>query len=356
MATDLRVNGKRVRVETDRGAKLLEILRDQLGLTGAKYGCGEGRCGSCTVLLDGEAVRACTTPIAAAEGKELTTVEGLATDGELHPVQQAFLDEEALQCGYCTSRNGDGGSGAVARKPAAGSCPDRAGDERTRLPLRNLSSDRQGDRARIWPVERRHRSDWARVRERSASMSDQELAGLPFPEQLELEPQLQRGVEVDRRDFLRLFGGGIAMLIVAPSTSAQQSNRRRRRPSAPTDIASWLHIDEAGGVTVYTGKVEVGQNIRTSLAQAVADELRCQVDTIEMVMGDTERVPYDMGTFGSLSTPRMAPQLRKAAAAARESLLELAAERLAASRAPPSSSQMDECGTRAAGARSASVS
>lgn len=81
---------------------LLYVLRDELDLTGAKYGCGEGQCGACTVLLDGTPVRSCSTPVKAADGKKITTIEGLERDGALHPVQQAFLDKQAFQCGYCT--------------------------------------------------------------------------------------------------------------------------------------------------------------------------------------------------------------------------------------------------------------
>lgn len=99
---DLRVNGKVLRVDADPSRNLLSVLRDDLDLTGAKYGCGEGQCGSCTVLLDGVAVRSCITPLKAAAGKQITTIEGLEKNGRLHPLQQAFLDAGALQCGYCT--------------------------------------------------------------------------------------------------------------------------------------------------------------------------------------------------------------------------------------------------------------
>jgi nicotinate dehydrogenase subunit A len=101
--TELRVNGARLRVVAGPESSLLGVLRDELGLTGAKYGCGEGQCGACTVLLNGVAVRSCVTPLRAATGKEITTIEGLETDGRLHPLQQAFLDADSLQCGYCTS-------------------------------------------------------------------------------------------------------------------------------------------------------------------------------------------------------------------------------------------------------------
>ena len=99
---ELRVNGKAVEA-SDPGQSLLEFLRDDLGLTGAKYGCGEGQCGACTVLLGDVAVRSCITPVQAAAGRPVTTIEGLEKDGQLHPVQQAFLDAGAMQCGYCTA-------------------------------------------------------------------------------------------------------------------------------------------------------------------------------------------------------------------------------------------------------------
>jgi aerobic-type carbon monoxide dehydrogenase small subunit (CoxS/CutS family) len=98
----LRVNGKHVAAH-DPDQSVLEFLRDELGLTGTKYGCGEGQCGACTVLVDRSAVRSCITPLSAVAGREITTIEGLETDGKLHPVQQAFLDAGAMQCGYCTA-------------------------------------------------------------------------------------------------------------------------------------------------------------------------------------------------------------------------------------------------------------
>ena len=95
------VNGKPCSVDTEPERSLLEVLREDLGLTGTKYGCGEGQCRACTVLLDKQAVVSCVTPVRAASGRSVVTIEGLAADGKLHPVQQAFLDEGAMQCGYC---------------------------------------------------------------------------------------------------------------------------------------------------------------------------------------------------------------------------------------------------------------
>jgi aerobic-type carbon monoxide dehydrogenase small subunit (CoxS/CutS family) len=100
-AFDLDINGAHRHVESDPDRSLLSVLRDDLGLTGAKYGCGEGQCGACTVLLDGRAIRSCITRVGAGVGKAITTIEGLGTDEKLHPVQEAFLAEGAMQCGYC---------------------------------------------------------------------------------------------------------------------------------------------------------------------------------------------------------------------------------------------------------------
>ena len=103
MALELCVNGVPVRTDVDEEITLLALLREHLGLTGSKYGCGEGQCGACTVLLDGRAVRSCQTAVGRAAGAQITTIEGLERDGRLHPLQQAFIDENAMQCGYCTA-------------------------------------------------------------------------------------------------------------------------------------------------------------------------------------------------------------------------------------------------------------
>ena len=137
----------------------------------------------------------------------------------------------------------------------------------------------------------------------------------------------------NRRQFLKAFSGGIALIVpmsnlVAHTLQQEQgeSGRNRSNERVPDDIGAWIHIDESGTVSAFTGKVEIGQNIRTSLAQTVADELHVPMNEVRLVMADTDLTPFDFGTFGSMSTPRMAPQLRKAAAAARETLIALAAE------------------------------
>jgi nicotinate dehydrogenase subunit B len=155
------------------------------------------------------------------------------------------------------------------------------------------------------------------------------------PERYELRAAAPYRFDLDRRDFFKFLGAGVVVVsVLKPAIVAQESGggRQRRGESVPQQVDAWLHIGENGRVSAYTGKVEVGQNIRTSLSQAVAEELHIPIDRIEMVMGDTQVTPFDMGTFGSRTTPTMNPQLRKAAAAAREILIGLAASQWKADR------------------------
>lgn len=155
------------------------------------------------------------------------------------------------------------------------------------------------------------------------------------PERYELRAVELRGAgTTTRRSFLKVMGGGLVVafvtrdLFAAPRSMALPEAGAAGGAAVPVEqIGAWLHIAEDGVVTVYTGKVEIGQGIRTSLAQAVAEELRVPVASVRMVMGDTELTPFDMGTFGSRSTPQMGAQLRRAAAAARQLLVGVAAER-----------------------------
>jgi isoquinoline 1-oxidoreductase len=162
------------------------------------------------------------------------------------------------------------------------------------------------------------------------TITEKTFAPTPWePERYELAASAPYHFDLDRRDFFRFLGAGVFVFSVGKyAAAAQESGGRpiqRRGDSLPSEIDAWLHIGENGKVTVYTGKVEVGQNIRTSLSQGVAEELHVPIGNIEMVMGDTKLTPFDMGTFGSRTTPTMNLQLRKVAAAARETLIGLAA-------------------------------
>lgn len=158
------------------------------------------------------------------------------------------------------------------------------------------------------------------------------------PERYELLEPPRYHFAVDRRAFFKQLGCGLVVLCLVGPALAQESGGGRRRGGrgggqVPAEIEAWLHIGEDGVVTVFTGKAEVGQNIRTSLTQAIAEELRLPVASIKMVMADTQLTPFDMGTFGSRTTPTMASQLHKIGAAAREALLDLAADHFKADRA-----------------------
>jgi CO/xanthine dehydrogenase Mo-binding subunit len=181
-------------------------------------------------------------------------------------------------------------------------------------------------------------------------MADDTVAGLtvcatsneaPEPERYEFLESRRYVFDLDRRDFIRLFGAGLVVFVAAGDVLAQESGRAGggRQPSPPGDLAAWLHIDESGRARVCTGKVEIGQNIRTSLTQAVADELHVPVSSVTLVMGDTDLTPFDMGTFGSRTTPTMAPQLSRAAATARQMLVARAAARW---RADPASLRVED--------------
>ena len=171
---------------------------------------------------------------------------------------------------------------------------------------------------------------------------DEEEAGLGLePERYELDAGLPYRFAVSRRDaFKALGGGGLVVLLLAREAEGQQSPQAPSRGrgggggggGGPRQLSAWLHIAEDGAVTVYTGKVEVGQDARTSLTQAVAEELAVAPSAIRLVMGDTAVCPFDAGTFGSRTTPAMAPQLRRVAASARETLRDLAARTLGVER------------------------
>jgi nicotinate dehydrogenase subunit B len=150
------------------------------------------------------------------------------------------------------------------------------------------------------------------------------------PERYEFRVAPMHQFELARRDFFKILGAGIAVFVVAKDATASQEtapgSRSFHNEELPKEISGWLHIGEDGSVTAFTGKAEIGQNIRTSLAQTVADELRVPFESVRMVAADTALTPFDAGTFGSRTTPSMTPQLRRVAAAARDLLIEVAAK------------------------------
>jgi nicotinate dehydrogenase subunit B len=326
MEITLIVNGTERRGAADPAAALLDVLRDELGYTGPKLGCGEGACGACTVLVGRRAVAACTTPAAQVAGERITTVEGLAEDGVLHPVQQAWLETGAMQCGYCTP----GWLMATAALLAAAPHPDEA----------RITAELAGNVCRCCTYPRILRA----VR-RAAELMDHPEELMPVPaaaapptagppaaapqaaasgpgagttETAAAPPVPWELSAKDAESFFRLLPDGLVTVAAADDNGPGAGGWGR-----PDD--AWIHVGSDGTVTAFTGKVEAGQGTRTALALLVAEELAIPAESVRLVMANTDISPYDLGTFGSRSMPYAAPPLRAAAAAARDWLVAAAA-------------------------------
>lgn len=305
MSFTIIVNGTAHQWAGQPDVSLLDLLREELGVTGPKLGCGEGACGACTVLIGSRAAQACQLTVADAASQRITTVEGLAEDGILHPVQQAWLETGALQCGYCTPGWLTGTASLLARTPH----PDDA----------RIAAELAGHACRC--------CTYARIRRavhRAAELME-------HPELLEPVPPADPA-------------GGTAPTV--PSTPWDLSSRRQDAFAAAmpeglmTVVAgdgdgrgwdaldeAWVHVAADGTVTAYTGKVEAGQGTKTALGLLVAEELAIPLASVTLAMADTTISPFDLGTFGSRSMPHAAPPLRAAAAGAFALLRELAATR-----------------------------
>jgi CO/xanthine dehydrogenase Mo-binding subunit/aerobic-type carbon monoxide dehydrogenase small subunit (CoxS/CutS family) len=274
---------------------LLSVLRDQLGLTAAKPGCGEGVCGACTVLVDGKPVPSCMVGAAEVGKRPVTTLEGLAPPGMLHPLQQAFLELAAFQCGYCTPGMIMSAAALLVADPNPGEAA--------------IVAALEGNVCRCCAYPR-----IVRAVRRAAELWD-EPVDLPPARP---EPSFGRPaqpwdlVPAAEREWFTVLPDGLVAAVEAEPAEGSWS----------TSAGAWLHVDADGVVTAFTGKVDVGQGNRTALSQLVAAELRVELDAVRLVMADTDLCPYDRGTFGSRSMADAGPLLRAAAAAARRSLEE----------------------------------
>jgi nicotinate dehydrogenase subunit B len=299
------VNGVPREVAAGPERSLLEVLREELGITGPKLGCGEGMCGACTVLLGRRAVTACTTPAGEAAGHQVTTVEGLAEDGLLHPVQQAWMETGALQCGYCTPGWLAGCAALLARVPH----PDDA----------RIDAELAGHVCRCCTYPRIR----AAVHRAAELMEHPEsLEPVPVPE---AEPAV--AARTAARPWDMVAPDPDAILAGLPEGLVSVAGREPAPGVLATSSRAWLHVGPDGVVTAFTGKVEAGQGTRGALSLLVAEDLRVPPGAVRVVMGDTGVSPFDMGTFGSRSMPDAAPLLCRAAAAARRVLRAAAAQR-----------------------------
>ncbi|MGO9344035.1 MAG: molybdopterin cofactor-binding domain-containing protein [Acidimicrobiales bacterium] len=285
---------------------LLGFLRFDLGLTGAKPGCGEGQCGACTVLVDNVPMLACQVHLEDIGGSSITTIEGLATGGRLHPVQQALIVERASQCGYCTP--------GMALRAAALLDTEPDPDHSQIASAMDPSLCRCGCYKRIFSAVRRAAEmQYDEVDAATANLSSQgqtvlERPGRPWDL-----------CKADERRWFEILGDGL-VAVWPPETPAAGM--------WPAKGGAWLHVAPSGLVTAFSGKVDVGQDNRTAFRLLVAEELAVALDDVQVVLGDTDLCPFDMGTFGSRSMPDAGETLRRAAAGARQTLLALAAKRL----------------------------
>jgi nicotinate dehydrogenase subunit B len=303
MATTMTVNGTDREVPGDGTQTLLDALRDDLGITGPKLGCGEGACGACTVLVGSRAVQACQVDAASVARQRITTVEGLAEDGILHPVQQAWLELGAMQCGYCTPGWLMGTAALLARVP-------HPTDER-------IDAELAGHACRCCTYPRIRQA----VHRAADLMENPELLEpVPPPAVVAGEPaEPARPLDLSRDDpdsFAASMPEGLLTVVADPGEPGF---------NGPDD--AWVHVGADGTVTAFTGKAEAGQGTRTALSLLVAEELALPADAVALVMADTDTSPFDLGTFGSRSMPHAAPPLQAAAAGAMRVLRQTAADR-----------------------------
>jgi len=279
----LYVNGQTHHLKIDPETPLLYVLRNDLGLKGIKYGCGSEQCGACKALVDGQAVPTCKLPVKNVIGAQIVTIEGLGTPEHLHPLQEAFIEEQAIQCGYCTSGMITAAQGLLNRVRYPSDDEIRAGM------AKNLCRCGVQDRVR--------RAIKLRIGRPEANPIYQVQPGEALPPEV----------------------GG-------QSQSGELPSSLWRNP----ELDSWIRINTDGTVTVLTGKVELGQGIKTALAQIAAEELDVSLERIRVAKVDTIESPDEGLTVGSMSMESSGRAIRLAAAEARQFLLSVAFEELEA--------------------------
>ena len=295
----LTVNGTSRDVDVDADTPLLWVLREWLGMTGTKYGCGIAQCGACTVHLDGVATRSCQVPVGTVGEAKITTIEGLSTDGLSHPVQVAWLHHDVPQCGYCQSGQIMAAAALLTDEPEALGCRHRRCDHQ-HLSLRHLSAHPRGDPYRC--LARRQGIG-------SRTMSNR--------------------LALRRRSFLgsvAAVGGGLALGWRIPVGAASAE-------SSAQELGIWVVISPDDTTVVRIARSEMGQGTFTGLAQLVADELDADWKYVraEYVSPDanlaSKRAWGDMSTGGSRGIRGSVDYVRKGGAAARAMLIEAAAQR-----------------------------
>ncbi len=274
----LTVNGRLHHLQVDPETPLLFVLRNELGLKSPKFGCGQEQCGACKVLVDGQAVPSCQLPVRQVQGLDIITLEGLGEAGALHPLQEAFIEEQAAQCGYCTA-------GMIIAAQALLNRQRYPTDDDIRQALAdNLCRCGSYDRVRRAIKLRIGRPEEPiyQVRTEPIAAAESPPVGLPHP--LQQMP----------------------------------------------DLDAWIRLNGDETITVFSGKVDYGQGIKTALAQIAAEELDVNLGRIRLVMADTGQTPDEGLTVSSMSLETSGEAIRWAAAEARHFLLSIAYEELEA--------------------------
>jgi len=280
---NLHVNGQFHTVNVDPDTPLLYVLRNDLGLKAAKFACGLEQCGACKVIVDGEAVTSCRLPVRSVQGKEIITLEGLGTRDNPHPLQAAFIEEQALQCGFCTPGM------IISAKVLLDRYPKPTDAEIKAEMSDNLC------RCGIYDRVRRAINRAAGIKEEPSSWKKEIIS----------DPD-------------------------AVPKEKEQTNSMAGTLTYTPGIDSWIRINTDETITILTGKVELGQHIKTALAMIAAEELEVSIDRIRLVTADTALTPNEGYTAGSMSMETSGKAIRNAAAEAKYILLEKAHERLEA--------------------------
>jgi len=277
----LKVNGQIYQIDVEPDTPLIYVLRNDLNLKGAKFGCGLEQCGACMVLIDGDAVPSCRIPVRSVQGHEITTVEGLGTSADPHPLQMAFIEERAVQCGFCTPGM------VIAAKALLDRNPHPTDGEIRAEMSANLC--RCGIYDRFFRAVKR-------------------AAGRPAP-----SPQYKE-----------------------ENSTGPESQAPARTEALPGSLAqtpeldSWIRINTGGTITLFTGKVELGQDIRTSIAMIGAEELDVSMERIRVISGDTAQSPNEGYTVSSMSLETSGMAIRAAAAEVKQIALSVAHEEMEA--------------------------
>ena len=258
----LKVNGSKYQVTVEADTPLAYVLRNDLGFKGVKYGCGAEQCGACNVLIDGVSTPSCHLTVSAVQGSEIVTIEGLGAPDDLHPLQEAFIEEQATQCGYCTPGMVIAAQGLLNQQ---------------RYPTEaHINQALDGHLCRCGTHERVRRAIKLRIARPDSQPLYETWELAPIPERQELPQILTRYPNLD----------------------------------------DWIRVDPADTLTVFSGKVEYGQGLKTALAQIAAEELDVSLGRIRMVMGDTDQTPDEGMTLGSMSLQTSGVAIRQVAAEA----------------------------------------